>query len=165
MLRSILHTMYKIPFSVGSKLGGQEAIPIQITLEEMGHSQTLTPVQVDDSTALVIATRTIKQRNSKAIYMRFYWIRDRKNQDKFNIYWKPGSTNRGDYFTKYFLPAHHSTVHPSYLHVAKFGKHRTLQGRGNLALSVNHPVHPCAPTKFSAHAYTQNCAHIHRESP
>ena len=29
----------------------------------------------------------------------------------------------------------------------------------NLTLSANHPVHPCAPTKSSAHAYTQNCAH------
>ena len=35
----------------------------------------------------------------------------------------------------------------------------------NLTLSANHPVHPCAPAKYSAHAYTQNCARIHRESP
>ena len=32
----------------------------------------------------------------------------------------------------------------------------------NLTLSANHPVHPCAPAKGSAHAYTQNCARIHR---
>ena len=30
-----------------------------------------------------------------------------------------------------------------------------------LTLSANHPVHPCAPVKSSAHAYTQNCARIH----
>ena len=35
----------------------------------------------------------------------------------------------------------------------------------NLTLSANHPVHPCLPNKCSAHAYTQNCARIHRESP
>ena len=35
----------------------------------------------------------------------------------------------------------------------------------NLTLSANHPVHPCAPSKCSAHEYTQNCARIHRESP
>ena len=34
----------------------------------------------------------------------------------------------------------------------------------NLTLSTNHPVHPCAPAKGSAHAYTQNCARVHRES-
>ena len=59
-------------------LNCQEAVPIRITLEEMGHSQPPTPVQVDNSTALGIATRTIKQCNSKAMDMRFYWIRDRK---------------------------------------------------------------------------------------
>ena len=56
--------------------------------------------------------------------------------------------------------------------------HRDLQEKGhlrkdqelkmgdvvNLTLSANHPVHPCAPDKGSAHTYTQNCARIHRES-
>ena len=77
-------------------LNCQEAVPICITLEEMGHYQRPTPVHVDNSTALGIATRTIKQRNSKEMDMRFYWIRDRKNQKQFNIYWKTGSTNKGD---------------------------------------------------------------------
>ena len=88
-------------------LNFQEAVPIRITLEEMGHSQPPTLVQVDNSTALGIATGTIKQRKSKAMDIRFYWIRDRRNQKQFIIYWKPGSTNRGDYFTKHFPPAHH----------------------------------------------------------
>ena len=38
-------------------------------------------------------------------------------------------------------------------------------GSVNLTLSSNHPVYPCAPAKGRAHAYTQNCALIHRESP
>ena len=98
-------------------LNCQEAVTIQITLKEMVHSQPPTPVQVDNSTSLGIATGTIKQHKSKATGKRFYWIRDRRNQDQFNIYWKPGSTNRGDYFTKHFPPAHYSTVRPSYLHI------------------------------------------------
>ena len=32
----------------------------------------------------------------------------------------------------------------------------------NLTLSANQPVHPCALDKGSAHAYTKNCARIHR---
>ena len=101
-----------------AELGGlflncQEAVPVRITLEEMGHPQPPTPVQVDNSTALGIATGTIKQRKSKAMEMWFYWIRYRINQYQFNIYWKPGSTNRGDYFTKNFPPAHHTTVLPN----------------------------------------------------
>ena len=146
-------------------LNCQEAVPIRITLEEMGHTQPPTPVQVDNSTALGISTGTTKQRKSKAMDMRFYWIMYRINQDQFNIYWKPGSTNRGDDFTKISPPAHHSIVRASYLHVAKYGKRSTLQGCVNLTLSTNHPVHPCAPAKSSAHEYTQNCARIHRQSP
>ena len=98
-------------------LNCQEAVPIRITLEEMGHPQPPTPVQVNNSTALGTSTGTIKQRKSKAMDMRFYYIRDRSNQDQFNIYWKPVSTNRGDYFTKHCPPAYHTTVRPSYLHV------------------------------------------------
>ena len=123
-------------------LNCQEAVPIRITLEEMGHSQPPTPVQVDNSTALGIATITIKQRKSKAMDMRFYWIRDRKNQKQFNIYWKPGSTNKGDYLTKHFPHSHHSTLRPSYLQVTKYGKRSTLQGCVNLTSPTNYPVHP-----------------------
>ena len=126
----------------------------------MGHSQPPTPVKVENSTELGIATGTIKQCKSKAMDMRFYWIRVRKNQKQFNIYWKTGSTNKVNYFIKHFPPVHHSTVRPSYLHVAKHGKRSTLQGCANLTLSANHPVHPCAPAKSSAHAYTQNFARI-----
>ena len=35
----------------------------------------------------------------------------------------------------------------------------------NLTLSANHPAQPCAPAKGRAHAHTQNCARMHRESP
>ena len=97
--------------------------------------------------------------------MRFYRIRDRSNQYQLNIYWKPGSTNRGGYFTKLFPPAHHTTVRPNYFHVSKYGNPSTLQECVNLTLSANHPVHPCAPAKVSAHAYTQKCARIHRKYP
>ena len=131
----------------------------------MGHPQPPTPVQVDNSTVLVMETGTIKQRNSKAMNMRFYWIRDRSNKYQFNVYWKPGSTNRGYYFTKHFPPSHHTTVRPDYLHVSKYGKPITLQGCVNLTLSANHPANPCAPAKGSEHAHTQNCARMHRESP
>ena len=129
-------------------------------MEEMGHSQPPTPVQVDNENALGIATGTIKKRESIEMDMCLYRIRDRKNQKQFNIYWKPGSTNKGDYFTRHFPLNNHSIVLPSYSHVTKYGKRSTLQGCVNLTLSANHPVHPCAPIKSSAHAYTQNYARI-----
>ena len=40
-------------------LNCQDAVTIRITIEEMGHSQPPTPVQVDNSTALGITTATV----------------------------------------------------------------------------------------------------------
>ena len=51
-------------------LNCQEAISILIILEELGHLQRPTSIQVDNSTALGIATGTIKQRKSKVMDMR-----------------------------------------------------------------------------------------------
>ncbi|KAI2490112.1 Reverse transcriptase (RNA-dependent DNA polymerase) [Fragilaria crotonensis] len=77
---------------------GKEACPLRIALEEMGHPQPATPMATDNSTASGIATDTVKQKRSKAIDMRFYWIRDRVRQGQFQIYWSKGTTNRADYF-------------------------------------------------------------------
>jgi hypothetical protein len=97
-------------------LNGQEAIPIRTTLAEMGHPQPPTPMQVDNSTAEGFANDTIKQKRSKAIDMRFYWIKDRTRQGQFLVYWRPGVTNLADYHTKHHSPAHHRLVRPSFLH-------------------------------------------------
>eukprot|EP00978_Attheya_sp_CCMP212_P011080 scaffold27074_cov32-Attheya_sp.AAC.2 len=39
--------------------------------------------------------------------MRFYWVQNRVRQGHFNVYWRPGSTNLADYFTKHHPPSHH----------------------------------------------------------
>ena len=96
---------------------GQEAVPIRVTLEELGHPQPPTPMQTDNSTASGFANDTIKQKRSKAMDMRFYWIRDRVRQGHFLVYWRPGSENLGDYHTKHHSPAHHRQMRPVYLHI------------------------------------------------
>ena len=53
----------------------KKACPIRTTLEELGHPQPPTPIQTDNSTAAGIANDTVKQKRSKAINMRFYWVR------------------------------------------------------------------------------------------
>ncbi len=40
----------------------------------------------------------------------FHWLRDRKSQDQFKIYWQLGKTNLADYFTKHHSPNHHTNV-------------------------------------------------------
>ena len=69
---------------------------ISTILRELGHLHPSTPIQVDNSTADGFANNTIKQKQSKAIDMRFYWIRDLTSQGQFLIYWQPGITNLGD---------------------------------------------------------------------
>jgi hypothetical protein len=65
----------------------------------------------DNQVACGIANDSVKQKRSKAMDMRFYWIRDRVRQGQFLIYWRPGETNRANYFTK-----HHRRMRPVYLH-------------------------------------------------
>jgi hypothetical protein len=48
--------------------------------------------------------------------MRFYWVKDRVEQDQFNVGWAPGDTNMGDYFTKHHSTAHHKRMRSYYLH-------------------------------------------------
>ena len=82
----------------------------------MGHYQPPTPMQVDNSINKGFASQTIKQKRSKAIDMRFYWVQDCVRQKQFLIYWHPGSTNLGDCHTKQHLPAHHHLMRTNYLH-------------------------------------------------
>jgi hypothetical protein len=95
---------------------GQEAATIRTILTEMGYPQPPTRIQTDNVTAAGIANSTVKQRRSKAIDMRFYWIRDRVRQGQFIIHWKSGATNRADYFTKHHAPSHHRVMRKTYYH-------------------------------------------------
>jgi hypothetical protein len=97
---------------------GKEACPIRTTLQELGFPQGPTPIQTDNSTACGIANDTVKQRRSKAMDMRFYWIRDRVKQNQFLIYWSKGCENLADYFTKHHPVSHHRAMRPIYLHKA-----------------------------------------------
>jgi hypothetical protein len=94
----------------------REGVPLRNTLQEMGHPQPPTPVQVDNSTANGFANKQIKQQKSKAMQMRFYWIQDRVQQKQFNVYWRPGPTNLADYFTKHHAPAYHQHIRATYVH-------------------------------------------------
>ena len=93
----------------------RDACPMRIALEELGHPQPPTPLQTDNSTACGIANDTVKQRRSKAIDMRFYWIRDRVRQGQFFIYWRKGSINLADYFTKHHAASHHIAIRSTIL--------------------------------------------------
>jgi hypothetical protein len=54
----------------------------------------------DNTSAIGIATDSVKQKRSKAVDMRFHWIRDRVRQAQFTITYIPTQQNLADYFTK-----------------------------------------------------------------
>ena len=116
-------------------INGQEAVVLKQILEEMGWPQQPTPIKTDNSTAYGIANSSIRQRRSRAMDMRLYWVKDIVQQGQIIIYWKPGSENMADYFTKHHLPAHHRLMRPIYFQetldsLKEAGKTspRTLQG-------------------------------------
>ena len=88
-------------------------------LEELGHKQPPTSLQANNTTAIGITTNNVKQRRSKAMDMRFYWIKDRVSQKQFCIYWKPGKYNKVDYFTKYHPVLHHKDILSAYINNEK----------------------------------------------
>ena len=96
-------------------MNAQEAISIRNCLIEMGHPQPATPLKTDNMTAKGIIAGTIKQKRSKAMDMRFYWLKDRYDQGQFDIHWEPGKHNLADYPTKHHPASHHRRVRPIYL--------------------------------------------------
>lgn len=66
------------------------------TLSDLGYPQPATPIQTDNACASGIANDTVRQRRSKAMDMRFYWIKDRVKQGHFVIFWHRGIDNDAD---------------------------------------------------------------------
>ena len=93
-------------------INAREATVLRMALIEMGHPQPATPIATDNSTAAGIMNKSVKQVRSKAIDMRFYWVRDRVEQEQFTIFWAPGRTNYADYYTKHHPPSHHRPMRP-----------------------------------------------------
>jgi hypothetical protein len=81
-------------------LNARKATVLRQTLSDIGYPQPPTPLSVDNKCAEGLANDTVKRRRSKAIDMRFHWIRDRVRQGQFIITWSPGVTNLADFFTK-----------------------------------------------------------------
>jgi hypothetical protein len=52
----------------------QDSSMLRTTLNKMGHRQPATPIQTDNAVANSIVNDRLKERRSKAIDMRFYWI-------------------------------------------------------------------------------------------
>jgi hypothetical protein len=96
----------------------QSGAPLRVTLTELGHTQPPTPLRTDNSTTFGILNETIKQKRSKEMDMQYHCLTDRVRQKQFDVYWRPGSENIGDYHTKHHSAQHHKNMRGLILHQA-----------------------------------------------
>jgi hypothetical protein len=88
---------------------------IRIILEELGHKQPLTPLQTDNAMADAVINGKVQPKHTKAMDMRFYWLRDCECQQQFRIYWRPGKLKYVDYWTKHHPESHHRNMRKTFL--------------------------------------------------
>jgi hypothetical protein len=50
--------------------------------------------------------------------MRYHWLTDRVCQKQFDVYWRPGRENLGNYHTKHHSAQHHKDMRGLILHQA-----------------------------------------------
>ena len=93
----------------------REAVYIRIILEELGHKQPPTPLQTDNSMAEAVTNGKVQPKRTKAMDMRFHWLRDRECQQQFRIYWRPGKLNYADYWTKHHPTKHHQNTRKEFI--------------------------------------------------
>ena len=100
----------------------QKTVEFRCVLEDMGHPQPPTLIHTDNKTGWGIINGTMKQKRSKAIDIRYNWVKDKvQNHKEFIIEWAQGAENLADYHTKHHSSAHHKRVRPVYLLIACVG--------------------------------------------
>jgi hypothetical protein len=87
--------------------------------------------------------------------MRYHWLTDRVRQKHFDVYWRPGRENLGDYHTKHHSAQHHKDMHHLILHEAN--SLQVLRGCVKLLPLPETPLRPRtdAQTNPSAQRATQ----------
>ena len=81
-------------------LNSKQVAPLRGLLGDMGYTQEPTIMYIDNKAAAGIANDSVTQRHSKAMDMRFHFVRDRVRQGQLCVTWAPGRKNLADYLTK-----------------------------------------------------------------
>jgi hypothetical protein len=114
-------------------INAKMAVSIQRTLKEMGHSQSRTPIQTDNLTTHALLTNKILPKALKAMDMQFHWLCCCSTQDQYRYYWRPGTQNLADYWTKHHPAKHHKFFWPQILTSATDPKYIKLTTLKNTA--------------------------------
>jgi hypothetical protein len=107
-------------------VNAKTAVSMRQMLAELGHPQPRTPMQINNAMAHVLLTNKIQPKELKAMDMHFHWQRCRNAQGRFRYYWRPGTQNLADYFTKNHPTSHHKSVRPTILTPANDSKYTKL---------------------------------------
>jgi hypothetical protein len=77
--------------------------------------------------------------------MRYHWLTERVRQKQFDVYWRPGRDNLGEYHTKHHSAQHHKYMCGLIIHQAK--SFSFCKGAFNYS-------HSLTPTYVRAHMHT-----------
>ncbi len=89
------------------------------------------PIQMDNSTALALLTNKILPKALKAMDMIIHWLRCCKAQGQYRYYWRPGTQNLADYFTKHHLASHHKSFRSQILTLPSNPEYTKLLTKGS----------------------------------
>jgi hypothetical protein len=107
-------------------INAKTAISMHQMVVELCHPQPCTPMQTDNATAHALLTNKILPKALKAMCMHFHWLRCYNAQGQFCYYWRPGTQNLTDYFTKHHPTSHHKSVRPTILTPANYPEYTKL---------------------------------------
>jgi hypothetical protein len=96
-------------------INAKTAVSMQCTLKEVGHPQTCTSIQTNNLAAHTLLTNKILPKVLKAMDIRFHRLRCPEAQDQYQFYWRPGTQNLVDYWTKHHPASHHKAFWPQIL--------------------------------------------------
>jgi hypothetical protein len=116
-------------------------------LVELGHPQPRTPMQTNSAMAHALLTNKILPKALKAMDMRFHWLRCCNAQGQFCYYWRPGTQNLADYFTKHFPTSHHTSVCPTILTPANDPEYTKLFETSTISVTFEPLIKALVSTK------------------
>ena len=80
-------------------------MPLRVQLKDLEYPQDMFPngstlLTTDNQCAAGIANNSVKLKRSRAMDMRYHWLRDRVKQGDFTVQWRSGKKSLADFFTK-----------------------------------------------------------------
>jgi hypothetical protein len=71
-------------------INAKETVYLRQILPKMGHPQLPTPIQTDNTTAEGVVNNITQPKRTKAMDMRFHWLRDQEERNQFRSFLATG---------------------------------------------------------------------------